>query len=390
MNTVLVRREKTCCVAYNRETRKWRICSLAEGEDLSARPDTQVIDYSSTPSVREVRFGAPIVLFLDITSECQCKCWYCYKYPGGARHDELTAEEIRRLVRRFAALGGVELRLAGGEPTLHPDLIDFLELGDTLRLRTVLVTNGLISPSLLELLARTPVTVYYISIQGDEPTNDSIRGKGSYRRCVESAGYLVSHGAAVRLSMVFHKQNQHCVTAVADVAARIGANVAFNPLRPLGRATPAMMLSPEEHRRLVFEVVGLRRRYPGMRIDTPWDYLASPPGPLQHLPYKRLGCGDTSISVTPEGNCFSCGQLSGDSRFILGNVRGGDLASIWLGARETCPLANAVLHRQCRSCPYLERSACFGGCAATALSVSGGLDAGDPYCFVKLVGAEER
>jgi radical SAM protein with 4Fe4S-binding SPASM domain len=184
--------------------------------------------------------------------------------------------------------------------------------------------------------------------------------------------------------MVFHKQNHHCVSAVAELAAGIGAGVAFNPLRPLGRATPIMMLTPEEHQRLVTEVVGLRAKYPGMRIDTPWDYLAGPPGPPICTPFKRLGCGQSSLSVTPEGQCYACGQLSTDPRLSVGNVRSSDLAEIWSRSRAACLMVNAALPRECRACPYLDRSECFGGCAATALAVRGALDAGDPYCFVKL------
>lgn len=390
MNTTLVRRETTCSVVFDRRTRTWQICTLEKGDAIAALSDTEVIDYFAQSPGGEPRFGAPISLFLDITSRCQCRCWYCYNHAGDAHPSELTKEEICNLIRRFAELGGVELRLAGGEPTLHPNLVEFLALGDSLGLRTILVTNGIITPVQLELLARTPVTAYYISIQGDETTNDSIRGQGSYRRCVESAEFLARHGAAVRLSMVFHKQNQHCVAAVVELAARIGASAAFNPLRPLGRATPAMMLTPEDHQRLVLEVVGLRRLYPAMRIDTPWDYLASPPGPRRLLPYKRLGCGDVGISVTSQGDCFACGQLSGDPRFCLGSVRDDEIGVIWRRSRTACSLVNAALPRKCSECPYLEGSGCFGGCAATALAVRGALDAGDSYCFAELSGARLR
>lgn len=390
MNRTLIRREIACGVLYDRRERSWRTCSREEADRLGALPETDMIDYSRPAEDGQSMFGAPIFLFLDITNACQCRCDYCYNHSGEAGPVELTRKEIMDLIGRFAQLGGIELRLAGGEPTLREDLIDLLEHADSLGLRSILVTNGLILRDRLERLARAPVTAYYISIQGDEPTNDSIRGPGSYRQCIASAEFLLRRKAEVRLSMVFHKRNWHCVSAVAELAARIGANVAFNPLRPLGRAIPAMMLSAEEHRRLVLEVMELRRRFPGIRIDTPWDHLAAPPGPPQRLPYKRLGCGDSSVSVTPSGDCYGCGQLGGDKRFCLGNIRRDDLAAIWRRSRTLCPIANAALPRECAACPYLEGSPCFGGCAATALSVRGSLDAGDPYCFVNLTGVGLR
>lgn len=273
----LLRREQGCGILYDRTLRDWRTCPVAECDAWAARPDVEVIDYSTTAPVggRSV-LGAPNSLFLDITSLCQCRCWYCYNHGGEPVRPEragaeLTDSEITRLVRRFASLGGMELRLAGGEPTLHPSLTKFLEVADSLALYTILVTNGIIAEPLLTRLARTPVSAFYISIQGDEQTNDAIRGAGAYARCVRSAAFVAGQGAKVRLSMTFHKQNQHCIEHLVELGAGIGANVAFNPLRPLGRATPALMLDPEEHRRLVEKVVHLRTRYPAIRIATPWD-----------------------------------------------------------------------------------------------------------------------
>jgi radical SAM protein with 4Fe4S-binding SPASM domain len=351
----------------------------------TARPDVDVIDYRSSLPVKErSEFGAPLALFLDVTSLCQCRCWYCYNQGGEPKSSELTSAEITHLLHRFGCLGGMEVRLAGGEPTLHPDLPKFLELADSLALRTILVTNGIMAEPILTRLARAPVTAFYISIQGDEPTNDSIRGHGNYSKCVHSADFLASQGANVRLSMVFHKQNQRCVEHVATLAASIGADVAFNPLRPFGRATPAMMLDAGEHRRLVEKVVDLRARYPFISIATPWDYLASAPRPVTEKPYKRIGCGHFGLCVTVTGDCYSCGQLSTFPEFCIGDVRNDDLMDIWVRSRSACPLATARLHQGCASCPYLFGSACFGGCAATALVVRGALDAGDPYCFVEL------
>lgn len=88
--------------------------------------------------------------------------------------------------------------------------------------------------------------------------------------------------------------------------------------------------------------------------------------------------------MTVTGDCYSCGQLSGVEEFRTGNVRDEDLGTIWERSRSACPLANAKLHSACGSCPYLYGSACFGGCAASALVVRGALDAGDPYCFVHI------
>jgi len=386
MKPYLVRLERSCGIVIDRRARRWNFTTSAEADAWAARPDAETIDYrDAVPPGKRVRFGSPHSLFLDVTSQCQCKCWYCYNRAADDHSAEMTAGEMSALIRRFAAMGGLELRLAGGEPTLRPELLDLIRLADELALRTVLVTNGMIAEGLLRELARAPVAACYISIQGDRETHDAARGRGSYDWCARSAKFLAAAGAAVRLSMVFHKRNRHCVEHVAALAAEMGASAAFNPLRPVGGATPDDVLGPEEHRRLVETVVALRKAYPKTRIDTPWDYLAAPPGPPLTGAYKRIGCGNGGLTVTASGDCFTCGQACGRPEFCAGNVRREDLRAIWLRSRKSCPLANAELPARCNTCPYLYGSACFGGCAVTALVMRGAADAGDPYCFADLV-----
>ena len=383
----LIRRERPCGILYDRVQRQYTFLHAPDMDPWVARPDVEVIDYTAAPSdVEPGAFGAPVALFLDVTSRCQCDCWYCYNHSRRiSTKDELTLEEIKILLKRFGQLGGMELRLSGGEPTLRSELLGFIELADEMALRVILVSNGMVADDMLRRLCDAAVTAYYLSIQGDRETHDSIRGEGSYDWCLRTARRLITVGASVRLSMTFHKRNQHCVEDVARVAREIGANVAFNPLRPLGRATPEHMLSAREHRSLVDRVVVLRAKYWDVRIDTPWDFLTRSPASAQAPPYKRIGCGHDGLSVTANGDCFACGQLSTMPSFCVGNVRRLDLADIWLWARRSCALMNAPLAQRCKTCAYLMGSPCFGGCAATAMAVRGRLNGGDPYCFVNLV-----
>ncbi|MFN6935071.1 MAG: GTP 3',8-cyclase MoaA [Tsuneonella sp.] len=63
-------------------------------------------------------------LRLSITEVCNFRCIYCLPHGysrRGARPEELSAAEIGRAVRAFAALGLWKVRLTGGEPTVRAD-----------------------------------------------------------------------------------------------------------------------------------------------------------------------------------------------------------------------------------------------------------------------------
>jgi cyclic pyranopterin phosphate synthase len=87
-------------------------------------------------------------LRLSITEVCNFRCDYCL--PDGtdcgpdARAQDLTLEEIRRLVAAFARLGTRKIRITGGEPSLRKDLTEIIRICKaTPGIETVaLTTNG--------------------------------------------------------------------------------------------------------------------------------------------------------------------------------------------------------------------------------------------------------
>lgn len=68
-------------------------------------------------------------LRISLTERCNLRCLYCMPEEGveltPAPH-LLTADEIERLARLFAAAGVDKIRLTGGEPTLRADLVDIV------------------------------------------------------------------------------------------------------------------------------------------------------------------------------------------------------------------------------------------------------------------------
>ncbi|OGQ94004.1 MAG: hypothetical protein A2284_19265 [Deltaproteobacteria bacterium RIFOXYA12_FULL_61_11] len=90
--------------------------------------------------------------WLEITTRCNLHCRGCYRDPHKDGHkslEQLRAElEVFRRLRRSDAMA-----IAGGDPLVHPELVELVELVRTLGWKPQLNTNGLaLTPELLRRL----------------------------------------------------------------------------------------------------------------------------------------------------------------------------------------------------------------------------------------------
>ena len=138
------------------------------------------------------RPSRPLKLNFCLTYWCQYRCKTCniwHRKPT----DELTTEEILRFVRQNPDISWVDL--TGGEIFLRPDIDDVLEAVVSGWRHLALLhfpTNGFLTDRIVKsvekIARRGPAqTIVTVSLDGDEPTNDEIRGiKGGFRRQVET------------------------------------------------------------------------------------------------------------------------------------------------------------------------------------------------------------
>lgn len=97
-------------------------------------------------------FGRDIhYLRISLTDKCNMRCVYCMPEEMFFRPSAelMTREECLRLVRLLVELGVDKIRLTGGEPTVHPDLIPIVRGIHDLGVSNIsLTTNGLRLPEL--------------------------------------------------------------------------------------------------------------------------------------------------------------------------------------------------------------------------------------------------
>ncbi len=109
-----------------------------------------------------------------VTNRCHLSCWYCFFYAKeGEAIYEPNIEELDKLfknLRNQKPIPANALQITGGEPTLHPRIVEIVELAkkdgfDQIQLNTTGINLGL-HPELAVKLRHAGVSTLYMSFDG--------------------------------------------------------------------------------------------------------------------------------------------------------------------------------------------------------------------------------
>lgn len=182
----------------------------ADIDDIVSRNKTHLHWLPSRPAFANSTnyyIKQPIVINWLLSSQCNCKCVYCY--ATDVQDESLTKEQIENNAKKILAQHPLAVVLSGGEPFLHPDLIiNAIQcLGGNTGL--IIDTNGTISiPELLPLLAKNNVVVRVSLDSSLQKRVDSLRPykdkekKDSIKAIVHNIALFRSHKIPVIIQTV--------------------------------------------------------------------------------------------------------------------------------------------------------------------------------------------
>ncbi len=141
---------------------------------------------------------------VNITNRCTLRCKHCFVYREGNPNERIAEMDTPTMLKKLSELQklhGIQgIVWMGGEPLLRPDV---LSEGIRLFARNTVTTNGTLD--LIEL----PDCTYVISIDGPPELNDSIRGKGTFKKVMETLARVPKEfGSTVMCQCVVTGRNE--------------------------------------------------------------------------------------------------------------------------------------------------------------------------------------
>jgi len=201
-----------------------------------------------------LRFG-PWLAQVVVTRRCNLSCGYCSEYDKTSEPVPYSLLEDR--LRKLSDLRTWAVCLTGGEPTLHPRLVDLLQEMRRLGFRRrQLITNGfLLTRELIEQMNASGLTDMQISVDGVAPNPMTVKtlkplqaklellarharfhvvmsgviGSAPPEEALEVIGFAESHGFSPRILLI-HDETGHVKLTTQELAAYQEAR------RRLGRA----------------------------------------------------------------------------------------------------------------------------------------------------------
>ena len=363
---------------------------------------------------------SPKRIYFEITRGCNLRCKTCFNQSGARLSGELTHEEILEVNRQAYELGVFEIRYTGGECTTVPDFANVVADARRRGMYISIGTNGVYTEEQLEWLPDCGIDWFIISLDGDQETNDQVRGEGTYDQVLYTLERLSRNPALrIRLNMVVAKHNVAAIEAVARVAERFGvSSLNLIPLRPYGRSTTKMtndMFTQQDFYGFIREVNRLRRSFPTVTFSTTIDLL-DPEATTSHdlIVQKKTTCaaGVEACVIGPLGHVYGCSYSpasfpnsaneEGKRIFIAGNTREDDLRTIWRDSNRWSVFRDLAQYKnpKCHTCSHYT-TRCSGSCQIMAwyqlkhqLEVAEGTqeigDLFDPYCFVDILDEQDK
>jgi len=334
-------------------------------------------------------------LYFYLTADCNLRCRHCWIEPRHVgKHAKASGIDpviFETILHQATALGLTGIKLTGGEPLLHPQIEQLLDILYRMDLRLTVETNGtLCHPDLAKRLAGFSGVSVSVSLDGaDAVPHDWIRGsKGSFAAAVRGIENLASAGIRPQIIMTVMRCNKNQMKDLVHLAEGLGAgSVKFNVLQPTARGEK---LHETGESLGIAELIALGR----------WvDEELSPKAAISlcyHQPpaFRGMGrlfgktgdgcqtCGILGVlGVLADGSYALCGIGATIPDLIFGHAAKDSLQDIWHDhpvlkqIREGLP---RKLSGVCSRC--LMKNLCLGSCMAQNYYRDGNLWAPFWYC----------
>lgn len=335
--------------------------------------------------------GKLLTAWLHLTHACNLRCTYCFVPHSAQRMTEATGKRAIDAVLRTACEGAyraVKLKYAGGEPTLHFNLVRALHryarqaaAQTDLALRELLLSNGVHLDDAMIAYLHDEAIDLMISLDGIGAAHDGQRptaaGAPTAVAVTRTIDRCLARDVRPDLSVTVTAQNAYGLAEVVAFALERGLHFNLNFVRSSGSHTPAAQRAED-----AALIAGVQAALQVIQAQLPPYRLID--GLLDRSSFHAAheyacGAGRNYLAIGPDGQIARCHTelhapvAAVDDPQLLTAIR----MAATPGAFHVAPSATRA---SCAACQW--RPWCGGGCPVVTRNATGAWLGQSPYCFV--------
>jgi SynChlorMet cassette radical SAM/SPASM protein ScmF len=334
-------------------------------------------------------------IYFYLTDDCNLACRHCWIEPrygqDGKTHSIIPIKLMESIIGQAKQLGLRSAKLTGGEPLLHPQMQEIIELMRKEDIEFHMETNGILcTKEMANDIAKTKNPSISVSIDGSNAkTHEWIRGvPGCFDAALNGLRNLADAGLKPQVIMTLMRKNAEQIEELVRLVEGIGAgSIKFNLLQPSGRGE-SMHKGDEVLTVQELTSIGAwveNKLVPSTELRIIFDH------PMAFSPLGRLfrdgqngcsRCGICSIlGVLADGSYALCGIGKAVPEMIFGHAANDRLEDVWKGSKILRSLRSGLpdnLKGVCGEC--MMKNICLGKCIAQNYYSSKDLWAPYWYC----------
>ena len=303
-------------------------------------------------------------LFLYITEKCNLRCTHCYMGERLEHERYMSLDLVKEVLSTARVLyGQYKVYLLGGEPTLHPQFADVLQICKDENYKVVLTSNGAIPQKRWSDLTRDKIDSFSFSLDGGtKESHEAMRGPNTFAPLLKSIDIAVGKGFQTRCIYTVTSENVAYVKDALDLAEARGVEMlSFHYYSPMGRGIgrPEIQI-PAEKWMDFCEQLKSESEHRKVQIFYPPSFIKSPEmDELKEAGYP--GCTARNmerLAIFPDRRVYLCSAFF-DTDLHYGTFKDGQIIPQFAPVTEMTLVGKAP--DNCRSC--IRSDFCKAGCA---------------------------
>lgn len=248
------------------------LCLAKAGWNFGVKGALSVLRFKQRLKSGEV---FPPFLYISVLNSCNLRCQGCWVDVDKPR-EAISLEELNKIVNEAKARGNVFFGLLGGEPFMHPQLLDLLALHPDCYFQ--IFTNGqLITAKVAQSLRKLGNATVLVSVEGNEQVSDERRGNREVLnrtlrglRHSLDAGLLTGVATSLCQSNIDDLLTREWLQRLIDMGVHYTWYHTYRPVGP--KITESLALRPEQITQARRFITSMRAEMPIVIVDAYYDH----------------------------------------------------------------------------------------------------------------------